>query len=120
MLVTAAHTYRHRHNENGPDMSSEYVTLSPEDVAKSLGTSAWWVREQARRGRVPHLRLGKGRIRFLPAQVDALVDLFTVESSAAPTLELPVEHDFAALGATAKSAAAHRRRPHVTGDRMLF
>ena len=102
-------------------MSTEYVTLSPEDVARTLGTSAWWVREQARRGRVPHLRLGKGRIRLLPEHVDALVALFTVESRPpAAEQSATVSADLAALGSTAKSLTAHRRRPHVQGDSQLF
>ena len=71
-------------------MTTDYVTLSPEDVARTLGTSPWWVREQARRGRIPHLRLGRGKIRLLPQHVDALVALFTVECHAydgAPPVE---------------------------------
>lgn len=100
---------------------SEYVTLSPEDVAKTLGTSTWWVREQARRGRIPHLRLAKGRIRLLPEHVDALVALFTVEGGV--TDDSPpaaASSDLTALGPTAKSLRAHRRRPHVQGDGQLF
>ena len=100
---------------------TDYVTLSPEEVAKALNTSTWWVREQARRGRIPHLRLGKGRIRLLPEHVDALVALFTVESvisdDAPPAV---VSSDLAALAPTAKSLRAHRRPPHVTGDGQLF
>jgi excisionase family DNA binding protein len=103
-------------------MTSEQVTLSPEDVAERLGTSAWWVREQARRGRIPHLRLGKQRIRLLPEHVDALVALFTVRTQdhdGRPTPQLePVRVD--ALGATARSTAAHARRPHLMGDTPLF
>ncbi len=26
---------------------TEYVTLTPEEVAKTLGMSTWWVREQS-------------------------------------------------------------------------
>ena len=102
-------------------MNTEYITLSPEDVARTLGTSAWWVREQARRGRIPHLRLGRGRIRLLPEHVDALVELFTVEGR--PTTAEPpptASVDLAALGATERSLASHRRRPHVQGDGQLF
>ena len=102
-------------------MAGEQVTLSPEDVAQRLGTSAWWVREQARRGRIPHLRLGKQRIRLLPEHVDALVALFTVQ---APQLQQDVTPPLeptplAALGATTKSTAAHARRPHVAGDSLF-
>lgn len=102
---------------------TEYVTLSPEDVAETLGTSAWWVREQARRGRIPHLRLGKGRIRLLPEHVDALVALFTVEGAVAaevPPLPSVAAPDVAVLRPTARSVSAHRRRPHVDGEVHLF
>ena len=78
-------------------------TLSPEQVAEAIGASSWWVREQARRGRIPHLRLGRGRIRFLPEHVDALVRRATV-------LEHEVEPepvDLTALRATERSVRAH-------------
>jgi excisionase family DNA binding protein len=100
---------------------TEYVTLSPEEVAKALNTSAWWVREQARRGRIPHLRMGKGKIRLLPEHVDALVALCTVQGGV--TDEAPpatASTDLTALAPTAKSLRAHRRRPHVAGDGQLF
>jgi excisionase family DNA binding protein len=100
---------------------TEYVTFSPEEVAKALNTSTWWVREQARRGRIPHLRLGKGKIRLLPEHVDALVALCTVEggdADAAPPAA--ASSDLSSLAPTAKSLRAHRRRPHVAGDGQLF
>ena len=101
-------------------MTREIVTLSPEDVARTLGTSPWWIREQARRGRIPHLRLGK-RIRLLPEHVEALLELITVESIVATEEPSPAASvDLSALGPTAKSVAAHRRRPHVQGDRQLY
>ena len=55
------------------------MTMTPEEVAQRLGISAWWVREQIRRGRVPHLRFGRRRIALLPAHVDAIIELVTVE-----------------------------------------
>jgi hypothetical protein len=70
---------------------------------------------------VPHLRLGKGRIRLLPEHVDALVALFTVESrppDAEPSTSAPV--DLVALGSMAKPLTAHRRHPLVQGDGQLF
>ena len=83
---------------------SSTATLSPEDVAAELGTSPWWVREQARRGRVPHLRLGKGRIRFSPSQVAALVELATVDAGRA--LQAPAPGlDASILGAAGRSFA---------------
>lgn len=99
----------------------EYVTLTPEEVAKTLGMPTWWVREQARRGRIPHLRLAKGRFRLLPEHVDALVALYTVEGGVADDAPVAAaSSNLSALGATAKSARAHRRRPHVQGDGQLF
>ena len=89
-------------------------TLSPEDVAQRLGTSPWWVREQARAGRVDHLRLGKGRIRFLPEQVHGLIALCTVsatESTADGSTTLSVPASLAALGATRRSQRAHGTHP---------
>ncbi|WP_156043888.1 helix-turn-helix domain-containing protein [Cellulomonas sp. URHE0023] len=100
-------------------MSIQYKTVTPEEVAKSLGASPWWVREQVRRGRVPHLRFGRGRIRFLPEHVDALVRLVTVQGRK-PADDAPATSmvGLRALGATARSIGAHERRPHVEGDSL--
>ncbi len=57
----------------------EVMTMTPKEVAQRLGISEWWVREQIRRGRVPHLRFGRHRIALLPAHVDAIIELVTVE-----------------------------------------
>jgi len=84
-------------------------TLSPEEVARGLGTSPWWVREQARAGRVQHLRLGKGRIRFLPEHVRELVALCMVEVSESPAA-VPLSsatNSLGALGGTRRSQRAH-------------
>ncbi|WP_315093508.1 helix-turn-helix domain-containing protein [uncultured Cellulomonas sp.] len=102
-------------------MATQYTTLTPEEVAEALGASPWWVREQARRGRIPHLLFGRGKIRFLPEHVDALVRLVTVEGRQPddePSVEASV--DLGALGATVKSIRAHQRRPHVQGDAQLY
>ena len=55
----------------------EVMTMTPGEVAQLLGISEWWVREQIRRGRVPHLRFGRHRIALLPAHVDAIIELWT-------------------------------------------
>jgi len=86
-------------------------TISPEEIASYLGTSPWWVREQARTGRVQHLRLGKGRIRFLPEHVHELIALCTVEATelapkgGASTPSVPAS--LASLGVTRRSQRAH-------------
>ena len=89
--------------------------MSPEEVARALGTSSWWVREQARLGRVPHLRLGRRRIRFLPEHLDVLVKVFTVltvdDSVAQPPVASEAVPRLSALGATSRSVACHERKP---------
>jgi excisionase family DNA binding protein len=102
-------------------MSIGYTAATPEEVAESFGISISWVREQARRGRVPHLKFGRGKIRFLPEHVDALVRLATVEGND-PEAEPPAQAsaDLGALGATVRSIRAHQRRPHVQGDPQMF
>ena len=125
----------------------EVMTMTPKEVAERLGISEWWVREQIRRGRVPHLRFGRHRIALLPAHVDAIIELVTVEpvgwqadggdgagasgSSDAPSgTRKPASGkagdasgtapgDLTALHPTDRSARAHRRRPHVQGDQLF-
>jgi len=40
----------------------DLATLGPDEVAVLIGASEWWVREQARRRNVPHLRFGRDQI----------------------------------------------------------
>jgi len=58
------------------------------------------VREQERRGRIPHLRLAKVRIRLLPERVDALVALYTVEGVPDDAPPAAASSDLTALGPT--------------------
>lgn len=125
----------------------EVMTMTPGEVARRLGISEWWVREQIRRGRVPHLRFGRHRIALLPEHVDAIIELVTVEpagwredgggrggasgtaggasgsggsASGKPrNASGPASGDLTALRPTERSAQAHRRRPHVQGDQLF-
>ncbi|MFE5580246.1 helix-turn-helix domain-containing protein [Kitasatospora sp. NPDC056531] len=47
----------------------------PADVAKALGMSEWWVKEQARRGRIPFTRPGRA-YRFTAEQVAEIVRMY--------------------------------------------
>jgi len=96
----STHTSRRR---TGGFTMDKLETLSPEEVATAIGASPWWVREQARRRRIPHLRLGRGRIRFLPEHVDALIRRATVRERE----RQPESVDLTALGATARFVRAH-------------
>ena len=90
-------------------------TLSPEEVAAAIGASPWWVREQARRGRIPHLRLGRGRIRFLPQHVDALIRRATVREFEPE----PEPVDLTPLGATGRSVRAHLKPRRGEAERLF-
>lgn len=45
------------------------------DVARVLRCSAWWVKEQARRGRIPYSRIGGG-YRFTDEHIVEIVRIF--------------------------------------------
>ncbi|HEX6682619.1 MAG TPA: helix-turn-helix domain-containing protein [Candidatus Limnocylindrales bacterium] len=47
----------------------------PSEVAELLRCSEWWVKEQARRGRIPHSRIGGG-YRFTDEHVAEIVRIF--------------------------------------------
>ncbi len=51
----------------------DLATLGPDEVAQLIGASEWWVREQARRRKIPHLRLGRDQIKFRRTDVVALM-----------------------------------------------
>ncbi|MEV8030850.1 helix-turn-helix domain-containing protein [Streptomyces sp. NPDC086182] len=46
----------------------------PEEIAESLGCSAWWVKDRARRGLIPHTRVGRA-YRFTVAHLAEIVRL---------------------------------------------
>jgi excisionase family DNA binding protein len=54
----------------------------PAEVARLLRCSEWWVKEQARRRRIPYLRVG-GRYLFTAEHIAEIVQRFEVR---------PVEH----------------------------
>ncbi|MFI0540434.1 helix-turn-helix domain-containing protein [Streptomyces sp. WSLK1-3] len=46
----------------------------PEEIAEALGCSAWWVKDRARRGLIPHTRVGRA-YRFTTAHLAEIVCL---------------------------------------------
>ncbi|MGW1813320.1 helix-turn-helix domain-containing protein [Streptomyces sp. NPDC002125] len=60
---------------------------TPKDVADALKVSAWWVREQAKAGHVPAVKIA-GTWRFTDHQVQLLVDLHTTTPETAPAVEV--------------------------------
>lgn len=47
----------------------------PSEIATAIGCSEWWVKEQARRRRIPYTRLG-GSYRFTADHLDEIIRLF--------------------------------------------
>lgn len=56
-------------------MSDLPKLFTPEEIAEALRCSAWWVKEQARRKRVPFTKAG-GAYRFTAEHFDAIVQVF--------------------------------------------
>ena len=61
----------------------------PADVAAMLHCSQWWVKEQARKRRIPYCWIG-GSYRFTPEHVAEIARLFEVRP-AEPAHRLPIE-----------------------------
>lgn len=57
----------------------DLVTFSPRQVADAIGASEWWVRDQAAKRRVPHLRLGRAKIVFRRSDIVALQEILAVQ-----------------------------------------
>ena len=48
--------------------------LTAEEAAELLGVTAWWLLEEARAERIPHVRLGPRTIRFEGEELKAWAD----------------------------------------------
>jgi excisionase family DNA binding protein len=74
--------------------------LTPREVAKALKCSEWWVKEQARRRRIPFTWIG-GSYRFTVEHLEEIVRVFEHHPTPAPGQEAPAER--------------HTRRSRSTG-----
>lgn len=72
-------------------------------MAPIIGASEWWVREQARKRVVPHLRFGRDQMRFRRSDVIALMELVAVALIGEPTMSDPADQGDDAGGGVAKS-----------------
>ncbi|MGW6404356.1 helix-turn-helix domain-containing protein [Streptomyces sp. NPDC055134] len=61
-------------------------TFSPSEVAKALDCSEWWVKEQARRRRIPFMRSGSG-YRFTRDHVEEIFRILEERPSPASVTE---------------------------------
>ncbi len=119
------------------DESATKLVYSPAEVAGMIGTSEWWVREQMRRRRVPHLRLGARHYALRAEDIPALLEVFAVDAEPEPVEtpnvgeKLQQISDIAAVGLSRRSLAAHQRpsrynpavpnrRNHDAGGQALF
>ncbi|MEV6601361.1 helix-turn-helix domain-containing protein [Actinoplanes sp. NPDC051346] len=64
-----------------PDGIPEFYL--PAEVAKILRCSEWWVKEQARRGRIPFCWIGGG-YRFLPEHLGEIAQMFERRAAESP------------------------------------
>lgn len=95
--------------------SATKLVYSPAEVADMIGMSESWVREQMRRRRVPHLRLGARHNALRAEDTPALLEIFAVDAEPEP-IETPdvVEKlqqisDLTVVGLSRRSLATHQR-----------
>lgn len=88
----------------------------PEEIADTLGCSAWWVKDRARRRLIPHTRVGRA-YRFTAEHLAEIIRLYE---------ERPAKPAQAAAGATepfsapgAQTGSAQPRRPVVAPTTRL-
>ncbi|MCX4780012.1 helix-turn-helix domain-containing protein [Streptomyces sp. NBC_01264] len=72
---------------------------SPSDIAKALGMSEWWVKEQARKRRIPFTQPGRA-YRFTGEQFAEILHLFEARPSANARVQQTSTHTPAVRGAT--------------------
>jgi hypothetical protein len=95
------------------------LTYTPGEVAAMIGTSEWWVREQIRRRRVPHVRLGQRRMALREQDIPALLEIFAVdvvpeaEDTTTPEGKVQQLSDLAVIGLSDRSLARHQRARKV-------
>jgi excisionase family DNA binding protein len=90
---------------------------SPAEVAEQLGCSEWWVKEQARRRRIPFAWIG-GSYRFTHEHLDEIIRIFEVRptkegAGTAPRRRAPGNP---ANQTTPLLRAKHPRRARRTGS----
>ena len=73
--------------------------LTPEQVAEILNVSPEWVRECARRGDIPSVKLGHYR-RFIEADIDAFIALHRVVNTPQRIRSFVAPHKETANGTT--------------------
>lgn len=61
------------------------VLHRPDEVAAMLRCSTWWVKEQARKGRIPYSRIGGG-YRFTDEHVAEIVRIFEKRPADTPAV----------------------------------
>lgn len=84
----------------------------PRDIAKALHCSEWWVKEQARRGRIPFSKVG-GSYRFTAEHFAEIMRIFEsrpAESGSAATATAPAQRR-QATQATAPVSRLKARTP---------
>jgi hypothetical protein len=69
--------------------NTEPIFYRPQDVARILKCSEWWVKEQARRRRIPFCWIGAS-YRFTPAHLSEIARLFEHKATPAEVVSIEV------------------------------
>ncbi|MFG2130658.1 helix-turn-helix domain-containing protein [Streptomyces sp. NPDC048751] len=83
---------------------------SAADVAQALRCSEWWVKEQARRGRIPFTKPG-GSYRFTAEHVAEITRIFESRPTGSSSAAVPVSQSARRRAATAVSVTSLKARP---------
>jgi hypothetical protein len=80
------------------------------DVARRLRCSEWWVKEQARRRRIPYCRIG-GSYRFTDEHVAEIARIFEVRPDDTPAKSVPRQPVPPLIAETGSVVRLTARRP---------
>lgn len=97
---------------SGPTRAAYY---RPAEVAAMLRCSEWWVKEQARRRRIPYAWIG-GSYLFTEDHITEIVRLFEVRPVASRPVVVPRQSRARNEGATGEALMLRARRPRRSRD----
>ncbi|PWE08588.1 DNA-binding protein [Streptomyces sp. BSE7F] len=82
----------------------------PEEIADTLGCSAWWVKDRARRRLIPHIRVGRA-YRFTAEHLGEIIRLYEERPTQPAQAAVRATEPFSEPGT--QTGSAQRRRPAV-------
>src|SRR3954451_8882289 len=92
------------------DGSAPVSGYRPAEVARLLRCSEWWIKEQARRRRIPYAWIG-GSYLFTDVHVGEIVRLFEVRPSVPGAALVPKQSGTQTAGVSGAAPALRARKP---------